>query len=503
MEQKLIENTRIEYVEDNENGIDPNLVFSFPNPLDEDEPQLRQIRLFTRDRNRQLSDEVISQTQDILRTNLNDDTITFAATPDEAEDTDIRNWVKEHKGEEINNVYQNGQYYQLGLNNGTSNFGGSKHLTNYNPDTATEKYDPTQHRMGVFNAQTDEAKEAMRNGDTTFNNGTVRIYKKRNGNVGVELNHVIHDVVLESANAFGAETDKNTRLDFLDEVIESYSIIKKQEPNKLSVEDVQEFRDKVAKEPHKYGYRALMEFIGGSTAPLLPKNVSSIAKDTLENSTRLTAALYIKNPETGIIYRSSRQTVRPDISGQNYNPNFLEFFAKDEARKDVVAYLSNFNIPDFDKVASEALKEVLKGKVSNLDNPDFGDVPTTMLTFMQHILNGREIRLISNLPKDHDYNRMGSYVTAIGEVSDINLDEIEVEQPTANIAENAFSNTDGADIKDEDLPFSNKSSESTEASEEKAEDDTNPFAPADNSDQESPFTTKKDSTEDKTNPFDV
>ena len=90
-EAKLLENTTIEYVEDSERGGDPNLVFSMPNPLDEEQPQMRSIRLWTKERgSNQVSKETVQTTEESLRKNLNDESITFAADPKDAEDTDIR-----------------------------------------------------------------------------------------------------------------------------------------------------------------------------------------------------------------------------------------------------------------------------------------------------------------------------------------------------------------------------------------------------------------------------
>lgn len=486
-EKNLIKNTKIEYVEDNTNGGDPNLVFSFPNPLDEEEPQLRTIRLFTTDRKtKAISEDTIAQTEKILQTNLNDESITFAADPKQAKDTDIRHWVKAHKGENIDNVYQNGQYYQLGLGTGSSNFGGSNHLKTYHPDKATEPYNPAEHRMSVFNAQTEELQQAIKNNDTSHND----VYQKRNGNYGVAFNnHIIHDVVFESANAFDTETEDTNRIEFLQNLIDAYSIVKKEEANKVTLEEIETFKEKVEKEPGKHGYKELMRFIGGLNAPLLPKKLAPIAKDALAVGTRMTVAFYIKNPHNGYIYRTSKQSVNPDITG--FEPNFLEFFTGDASRKDVTDYVSNLEIIDFEDAAKETVEKQLDGSIKNLDNEDFGDVPTTILNFLKTLLVGREINLTSNIPNDGDVSRMGCYVQRpIGKVTSMNTEDIKIEQPKPS---------EVADIKDEDLPFNIKASESEDKPKNK-----NPFAPADEEDNDDEDATPSTPKERKgSNPFDV
>lgn len=505
-EAKLLENTRIEYVEDSERGGDPNLVFSMPNPLDEDQPQMRSIRLWTKDReSNQVSDETVQTTEESLRKNLNDDSITFAADPKDAEDTDIRHWAKEHQGEPIENVYQRGQYYQLGLNTGNSAAGGSKFLRTYDPNTATEPYNPEQHRMGVFNAQSDDLKTAIQKNDTTHDS----VYKKRNGNFGVAFNdHIIHDVVLESANNYKEKTENTTRVEFLESLLDAFDIVKKKEANKITKEELEEFLEKVKANPEKHGFKELMRFIGGATAPLLPKQIASIAKDALQSSTRTTVAFYIKNPDTGYIYRTSKLNVNPDIT--RFEPNFLEYFTGDISRKDVIDFATNLQIPDFSEVSLQILDTQLNGSIKNLDDPEFGDVPTTVLDFIKALVVNRKITLTSNIPADKDFSRMGCYIQSIGDVSIMKSEDIGLEQPTidnnesfANTPSNTESDSQSKDstpeISEDDMPFPTKPKEDNKKEEVEEEKSTksNPFEPdEDGKDEKAGF--KK-----STNPFDI
>lgn len=488
-EQKLIKNTKIEYVEDNERGGDPNLVFSFPNPLDEDQPQERTIRLWTKNKQGQESEDTILNTQETLRKNLGDNSITFAPTADKAEDTDIRHWAKEHQGEGIDNVYQNGQYYQLGLNTGTSAAGGSKFLSSYKPGQESEPYDPTKHRLGVFDAQTSDVQEAIKNHDTSHS----EVYQKRNGSFGAGFNHIIHDVVLESANAFGADTDKVTLSEFLESTLDAYAMVKKAEPNKVTKEEMEDFKEKVDNEPHKHGYKEFMRLIGGTSAPRLPKQVAAVVKSSLETSDRTTFAFYVKNPRNGYIYRLSKSNANPDITG--FEPNFLEYFTGDISRKDVVDFVSNLDLPNFSEASMDAVEKELDGDVKNLDNPDFGDVPTTVLNFIRTLVVNREINVTTNIPKDGNFSRMGAYPRTIGEVSNIGTEDISVKDNTPSKTAKDTSNDDSTpEIKDEDLPFPTKS----ESEETKSK---NPFAPLDdNEEDEAPKETKERKG---TNPFDV
>lgn len=500
-EAKLLENTTIEYVEDSERGGDPNLVFSMPNPLDEEQPQMRSIRLWTKERgSNQVSEETVQTTEESLRKNLNDESITFAADPKDAEDTDIRHWAKEHKGEQIDNVYQRGQYYQLGLNVGNSASGGSNFLRTYDPNTATEPYDPEQHRMGVFNAQSDDLKTAIRNNDVTHDS----VYKKRNGNFGVAFNnHIIHDVVLESANGFKEKTDNTTRVEFLESLLDAFDIVKKKEANKITKKELEEFLEKVKTNPEKHGFKELMRFIGGATAPLLPKQIASIAKDALQSSTRTTIAFYIKNPDTGYIYRTSKLNVNPDITG--FEPNFLEYFTGDISRKDIVDFVTNLQIPDFNEVSLQILDTQLNGSIKNLDDPDFGDVPTTVLDFIKALVVNREITLTSNIPADKDFSRMGCYIQSIGDVSIMKSKDIGLEQPTVDKNEsftdtpsNTTSNVE-SEINQDDMPFPTKEKEDDNNKEdvEEKSSKSNPFEPDEEGEDE------KAGFKKSTNPFDI
>lgn len=498
-EQKLIENTKIEYVEDNERGGDPNLVFSFPNPLDEDQPQERTIRLWTKNKQGQVSEDTILNTQETLRKNLNDETITFAPTADDAEDTDIRHWAKKHQGEDIDNVYQNDQYYQLGLNTGTSSAGGSKFLSSYKPGQESEPYDPTKHRMGVFNAQTSDVQEAIKNHDTSHS----EVYQKRNGTFGARFNHIIHDVVLESANQFGADTDKVTLSEFLDSTLDAYAMVKKPEAHKVTKEEMEDFKEKVDNEPHKHGYKEFMRLIGGTSAPRLPKQVAAVVKSSLETSDRTTLAFYVKNPRNGYIYRLSKSNANPDIT--DYEPNFLEYFTGDISRKDVTDFVSNLDIPNFREISLDILEKQLDGSVKNLDNPELGDVPTTVLNFIRAFVVNRKINVTTNIPKDGDFTRMGAYPRTIGKVSNIGTENISVKDNTPSETEttNSTSNEDSVnEIKDEDLPFTTKS-KSEEKEDTESKKSKNPFAPADNGDNEEERATEETKEREGTNPFDV
>lgn len=423
-------------------------------------------------RDKKVSASDVERTQSLLREELGDEEIIFT-DPSEATDdpNHIVNWVEDNIGTQIGTITQDGTYFNLGKPREYADGDRlNRFLTLYDPNTATEAYDETKHRVRVFNALPDYLQEQYeaQEGDNT--------YKSRQGNISLYHMANIRDVLFDDGVNFQDRQDdaieKMTRAELKEAVLEELAGFKNMDP----------LVDKIEALPEDYPFGLLIEILGGRTA----ENVSELAgravkekrlarniETLIKGIDRRAVSFYMKNPDTGFVFRSSRLNIPRDNNAYNYTLSF-EYITDDFVVKDLLYFFNllaskaeNFGI------SQENILEDLE-EAGFYDGSEFTFTDeTSSLEALRALFIGRNVNVrtgIGNQSGKVTKENLGAgiqeFLEKVGDVetvptkADESVDEIEeeedFEEDLSEIEDNPFDFDDDEDedIEDEeDNPF--------------------------------------------------
>lgn len=485
MAQELIpvENAQVVRIDEDKQFKNPRLVFKIEDPLSEDNDTVqREVILWSTDFDtKELSDKSIAQTEKNLRLATGNDEITFDGFAT-GEGTHVSNWVAENEGAVLNEIYQNEKGYQIGLGGGSSEeLGDSKHLKMWKE--ADGAYDPKSQRMMIKDALPEATQEAIDNGDTSHND----VFKTKNGQLRFSVsNHTVVDVVIMDANGYNDKHEDIPLVDIVDELVENYT--NRKEVGKVSLEQLEQFKEGLETDPQKHGYRKFLTLVGGTSGALLPKASARMLKSILPEATRKTIAFNVMDNETGIVYRSSPLRAPQDTS-RSWVPNYMEFVSPaDITRHDVTDFLAKAELPNYQETAKNAIQDVLDGDIKNLLNPEFDkydNVASNLLAFLRYFFQGRKVTVGSKIQEQEDMN-LGSYITKFGAFSDLDIENYDTvyQQYVSGEVVDSTPKSEPAPVEEVD-PLAEEDEESEAPEEVKAVEPKKESAPA--GDEENPF----------------
>lgn len=485
MAQELIpvENAQVVRIDEDKQFKNPRLVFKIEDPLSEDNDTVqREVILWSTDFDtKELSDKSIAQTEKNLRLATGNDEITFDGFAT-GEGTHVSNWVAENEGAVLKEIYQNEKGYQIGLGGGSSEeLGDSKHLKMWKE--ADGAYDPKTQRMMIKDALPEATQEAIDNGDTSHND----VFKTNNGQLRFSVsNHTVVDVVIMDANGFNDKHEDIPLVDIVDELVENYT--NRKEVGKVSLEQLEQFKEGMETDPQKHGYRKFLTLVGGTSGALLPKASARMLKSILPEATRKTIAFNIMDNETGIVYRSSPLRAPQDTS-RSWVPNYMEFVSPaDITRHDVTDFLAKAELPNYQETAKNAIQDVLDGDIKNLLNPEFDkydNVASNLLAFLRYFFQGRKVTVGSKIQEQEDMN-LGSYITKFGAFSDLDVENYDTvyQQYISGEVVDSTPKSEPAPAEEVD-PLAEDDEEAEAPEEVKADEPKKESAPA--SDEANPF----------------
>merc|ERR1712226_1080639 len=220
---KQVKNAQLESVKDHKQ-YDPQLIFTINNPLDPEQRIKRDIRLWRSEPgSNEVSEQVLESQEKALRELIGDESITYAATKEDAKDTDIRFYLEKHAPIEVDGIYQdtNKSFFRIGEPQETS--GENVFRTRFEPKhdgiaLDFTGYDPNTQFVSVYHALDEKTKDAFDNIDTDYSTDHVRIWQsKKTGLQGVVLTNPIVKPIFQVSNSFQDKDDvkPTTRLEFL------------------------------------------------------------------------------------------------------------------------------------------------------------------------------------------------------------------------------------------------------------------------------------------------
>lgn len=393
---------------------------------------------------KKVSQDVIESTQENLRRVLGDDTITFHETPDESDPTDIINWAAAHVGAPISALYVHEGKVRIAApraNAGQTTQRQSFWLKKYKPEMG--QYDPEEHFVSFFDAQTDEDQKAIADLDTK--KLAQSTYKGRQSTTFFGEG-VIQNVLYTSAAPYKTVTKDLTAV----EVIDMLSAILGQDAPEVLVPKESADADKALaakledlKKNDKNGLYAIYSVLGGFT---YLNNVSAERRDSIKQFLNTVAinvvSMYIRTKAGRVFQLSTGPMRRLDVSRTQTHGLHIEFLKNDFKSNDILLPLVDGGIID----EAEALKIAKEnGYFNEADNVvEFKEMAEGM-DFLRKLFNGKTVRYRSVVADDRgatEHRLLGSNFISAKPAADA---DVTIEEPVDTVSTSTSSNDD-ADI---------------------------------------------------------
>lgn len=418
-------------------------------------PVEQRVPLYTTDFNtKKVSQDVIDSTQANLRKVLGDDTITFHETPDENDPTDIVNWAKANVGAPIEALYAHDGKIRIAAPRAQAD--GDKPMSywlkKYKPEMGN--YDPEEHFMSFYDAQTDEDQAAIETLDAS--KLAKSSYKGRESTTFFG-DGTIQNVMYTSAAPYKTVTKDLTAK----EVIEYISAILSQDAPEVLVPKESADADKALavkleelKASDKNGIYAIYSVLG-SFAYL--NNVSAERKESVKqflNTVAINVVSFYVRTKAGKVFQLSVSPMRRlDTSRPQTHGFHIEFLKNDFKSNDILLPLVDGGIIDETEALEIAKKQGVFNeteKVVELTEMSEG------MAFLRELFNGKTLRyrsVVADDSKKVEHRLLGSNFISVKSAPDANVEveEVNVTAPVADV--NPFSSDDDEeeDVKAEDV----------------------------------------------------
>ena len=460
---KLVKNTTVQSVKDNKQ-YDPELVFSFKDPLDPNQDLEKSIRLWTSepDKRNEVSESVLNNQAQLLGELLGDDTITFAAKKEDAEDTDIRNWLEKNGPTKVEGIYQNktSGYFRIGEPRESD--GTSFYRERFNPTLKDgifdfTGYDPKSEFVRTYEALDQETKNAFDDKDKSFESKNARIWVAKSGKQGIDLTNTIVGIVFQQSNNFNDRDNvqTTTREKFLNALHNKLSKASDEakENSDLKLEEIEAVQEKMKQNPNTVSFADVMRLVGGKQTPRLHEDLHTSVQKWITLGAREALSFYIVHEPSLKVYRSSMISTPTDYTKPTYNnlPTSLEFFKGDLSVKDITEFVTDANIVGYEDIVGDIIENTLDGDITNVTKNN------NVYDFLNELLLNRKIVTSSSNSLD-DPSKMPTRVNSIGAYNDVSfVDEVtnsdESKEPSDKEIEDA---TSVFDQKSEDAPKEEK-----------------------------------------------
>ena len=472
---KQVKNAQLESVKDHKQ-YDPQLIFTINNPLDPEQRIKRDIRLWRSEPgSNEVSEQVLESQEKALRELIGDETITYAPTKEEAKDTDIRFYLEKHAPIEVDGIYQdtNKSFFRIGEPQETS--GENVFRTRFEPKhdgiaLDFTGYDPNTQFVSVYHALDEKTKDAFDNIDTDYSTDYVRIWQsKKTGLQGVELTNPIVKPIFQVSNSFQDKDDvkPTTRLEFLTSLENklqkaSEDVIKESD---LKIDEVKDLKAKLEQNPETVSFNDVMKLVGGTSTPRLHEDLHTSVQKWIRLGSRRALTFFVEHTPSKRVYRTSSLISRKDFTAPQYGlESTFEFFTNDMSRKDVIEFLTNSNLVNFEEVIQDAIDNVLDGSIQNVTKDN------NVYAFLNELFVNRRVTTNSSNGM-RDPLKMPTYINAFGDYYDSPLDP-EVTGKHEDVSDDVID--DATDVileKEEPLTPDEKSEElaTKEESEKKSE----------------------------------
>lgn len=468
----VIDNATIKEVRENQyNGYD--LIAETVSPLTNSVIEQRVPLYMTDFKTHEVSDDVIANTEKQLREVLGDDTITFHATPDANDKTDIVNWAKEHAGSPIKALYVHDGKIRISAPRSDNQQTGERRsfwLRSYREEYGA--YDPEQYYVPFIEAQTEEDQEAIKNLDTKSPHISESKFRNRK-NTTFFGEGVIQDVFYTSGADFNTKTEDK-------DMPTIYAMISatlaQDAPEVLVPKESQDADKALAKEIDKLGadpengLYALYAVLGGYR---YLNNVSDQRRDPvkqiLSKQNIKVVSMYIRTATGKVFQLSVNPTRKLDLSNPRTHGLHIEFLGNDFKSNDVLFALVEGGIVD----DAEVLEIAKAQGVYNADENRviLPDMPAAM-DFLRAIFKDKVVRYRSVIADDRgpvDHSRLGSNFISARNADD---KDVKVEAPVENEVTDSPVVDDTTPTTDD--PFADVQ---TPAEDEADPEVGNPFAP--------------------------
>jgi hypothetical protein len=396
----VIDNATVKEVRENQYG-GYDLIAETISPLI-GTPVEQRVPLYQTDFNtRKVSQDVIENTQSNLRKILGDDTITFHESPVDDDPTDIVNWAKAHAGQPIKALYAHDGKVRIAApraNSGQQTQRRAFWLKKYKPTMG--QYNPDEHFLTFFDAQTDADQEAIDKVDLssdkvrerTSGSGDNKRTETVFSNVGT-IQNMMYTSTAEFANGKPVPTKDLTANEVIDYIV---ALLRQDAPEMLVPKDVQEadkaLADKLEdlKKSDQNGLYAIYTVLGSVR---YMNNVSSQRRDSVRQFLQTVSinivSMYIRTDANKVFMLSWRPTRRLDTSRSVVTGFHIEFLKNDFKSNDILLPLVDGAIIN----ESEALQIA---KDQNLYNEAEGVVQLhdmrEGMDFLRAIFNDKKVR---------------------------------------------------------------------------------------------------------------
>lgn len=425
------------------------------------------VTLFSR-KNNEVNDASVERTQETLREQLGDDAIIFTDPSQATDDPNhISNWVANNVGKEVGLVTKNDNgFFDLGEGgNRNSQYGDSKYLKTYSP--AQGAYDPTKHRVNFFEAISAREQEAINATDPSAY-ADILVTGSNSQYKALETTGVITDIILTSANAFGADPERYSRADLKEEIVELLT------QGKRASDQDKQLAEQIDQLPENYAYVDLLAQLGGSDAENVSGSKQGAINGILENIDRETVRFHIQNPQTGFVYQSTSFKAGSNKSAiTSQNSIQFEFLTGDFVLSDFAQFLSTVaGLRNTDYTINAINESLVESGIFDPEKQELNiNDMTDLLNALRTLFIGRTatIRATLQSPKGRrtDIDKLGTKIYGISLTK--NVDAID----------NAIITEPSATAESPSQPVSNPFAKGAiTPTEEAAEPVTNPFAKA-------------------------
>lgn len=206
-----------------------------------------------------------------------------------------------------------------------------------------------------------------------------------------------------------------------------------------------------------------MKLVGGTSTPRLHEDLHTFVQKKIRLGSRRALTFFVEHTPSKRVYRTSSLISRKDFTAPQYGlESTFEFFTNDMSRKDVIEFLTNSNLVNFEEVIQDAIDNVLDGSIQNVTKDN------NVYAFLNELFVNRRVTTNSSNGM-RDPLKMPTYINAFGDYYDSPLDP-EVTGEHEDVSDDVIDDaTDVIPEKEEPLTPDEKSEELASKEEPKSE----------------------------------
>lgn len=436
----VIDNATIKEVRENQYG-GFDLIAETISPLI-GTPVEQRVPLYQTDFNtREVSQDVIKNTQNNLRKILGDETITFHEKPVQDDPTDIINWAKEHAGQPIKALYVHDGKVRIAAPRANSGQQTQRAfwLKKYKPEMG--EYNPDEHFVSFLDAQTEEDQKIINDLDTSspkIRQRTTGSGDKKRTSTSFSTVGTIQNMMYTSTGEFANGKPVPTKDLTVPEVIDYIVAVLRQDAPEVLVPKESQDADKALatkleelKKNDQNGLYAIYTVLGSVK---YMNNVSAERRDTIKTFFQTVSievvSMYIRTKANKVFMLSWRPTRRLDTSRSGITGFHIEFLKADFKANDILLPLVDGAIINENEALEIAKKQGLFNESTGV--VELADMRQGM-DFLRAIFNDKKVRyrsIIADEKGKTEHRLLGTNFVGIESTSEQEATETNVEEAT-------------------------------------------------------------------------